>query len=82
MRAWIIFTLVRVGIFAAIFALLLWLLGPDWWWVAAISAALMAAAISFLALDRLRQDAAASLTEARERRGEEKGEDERVEDGE
>jgi len=77
-RAWIVYTLVRVGIFVAILALLLLLLGPQWWWIAAIAAALMAVAISFLALDRLRTAAAEQLAAARAARG--AGDDERAED--
>ena len=68
MRAWLLYTIARVGIFVALFLVLFLLLGPTWWWVAAIAAALMGAAISFLALNRLRADAAAQLAARREGR--------------
>jgi cell division protein FtsW (lipid II flippase) len=69
MRAWLLYSVARVGIFAAIFLVLYFLLGATWWWVAAASAALMAAAISFLALGRVRGEVSTRLATSRERRG-------------
>lgn len=69
MRAWLLYSVARVGIFAALFLVLYALLGATWWWVAAASAALMAAAISFLVLGGLRAEASARLAASRARRG-------------
>lgn len=66
MRAWVIYSLVRVGLFLALFAVLL-LLGIEWW-IAAVAAALMGLALSFLVLGRLRDRVTADLAEARARR--------------
>jgi len=54
-RSWIVYSLVRVGIFAAVFALLYWLLPPEFWWLAAICAALIALSLSYIFLGGLRQ---------------------------
>lgn len=81
MRPWVLYSVIRVGLFLALLVVLL-LLGIDWW-VAAIAAALMALAISFLALGRLRGRVAAKLAEARARRDAgvaETGDDETAED--
>jgi len=68
MRAWLLYSVARVGIFAALFLVLYLVLGSTWWWVAALAAALMAAAISFLALGHLRGAASTQLAASRERR--------------
>jgi hypothetical protein len=51
-RAWVIYSIVRVGLFLALFALL-YLLKVEWW-VAAIAAAIIALCISYIFLGRLR----------------------------
>ncbi len=82
MRPWVIYSLARVGIFLALLVVLL-VLGIKWW-IAAIAATLMALAISYLALGRLRNRVAEDLFAARERREAgivTRGEDETVEDG-
>jgi len=53
-RAWVIYSLLRLGLFAAAFALLYWLLPPDLWWLAAICAALIALSISYIFFSGLR----------------------------
>jgi hypothetical protein len=65
-RSWVLYSVVRLAIFAALMALLLPLLAP--WLHPAIStviAAVMAFCISYLALGRLRTAAAANLAELR-----------------
>ena len=39
MKPWILYSLIRVGIFAAVFALLYMLAGLEWWLAALIAAA-------------------------------------------
>lgn len=68
MRAWVIYSVVRVGLFAGLF-LLLWLLGIEWW-LAAISAAVIALCISYIFLGRLRARVAGEIAARREARGE------------
>lgn len=63
MRAWLLYSLVRIGIFAAVFALLYVLLGPTLWWVAAIFAAVIALCISYIALGGLRGRVTGELAE-------------------
>ena len=61
MHPWVIYSLARVGIFLALLVVLL-VLGIEWW-IAAIAATLMALAISYLALGRLRNRVAEDLFE-------------------
>ncbi len=60
MKPWITYTLIRVGIFAAVFALLYGLLGVHWLIAAAI-AAVLGLSISYLFFRRQRDAAVASL---------------------
>jgi len=53
-RAWVLYSLVRLAIFAAVFALLYWLLPQNLWWLSAICAALIALSLSYIFLGRLR----------------------------
>jgi len=56
---WILYSLVRLGLFAATFAILL-VLEFDWWW-AAILASIIALAISYIFFAPLRNAVAADL---------------------
>lgn len=67
-RSWVIYSLVRVGIFAATFVLLYWLLPADLWWLAAICAALIALSLSYIFLAKLRNRVSADLAARAERR--------------
>ena len=40
MKPWVLYTLIRVGVFAAVFALLYALAGLEWWIAALIAAAI------------------------------------------
>lgn len=59
MSPWILYSLVRLGLFAATFAILL-VLEFDWWW-AAIVASIIALTISYIFFGRLRDAVAADL---------------------
>ncbi len=72
MRAWVIYSLLRVGIFAAVFALLYWLLSPEFWWLSAICAALIALSISYIFLGGLRTRVAEDLAKRTKRSGRQK----------
>lgn len=63
MRAWVLYSLLRLGIFAAAFALLYWLLPQSLWWLAAICAALIALSLSYIFLGRLRDRVTTDLAE-------------------
>ena len=63
MRAWVIYSLLRVGLFIALFTLLL-LLGVVYW-VAAIAAAIIALCISYIFFVRLRGRVAEELVARR-----------------
>ena len=40
MKPWVVYTLIRIGIFTAVFALLYGLVGLEWWIAAAVAAAI------------------------------------------
>ena len=63
MPAWIPFTLVRVGLFAAVFVVLM-LVGLEGW-LAAIVAAILAFMVSFIFFRRMRSRVATQLSDAR-----------------
>jgi len=69
-RTWVLYSLARLGLFAAAFALLYWLLPQDLWWLAAICAALIALSLSYIFLGALRTRVATDLAARRERRRE------------
>jgi hypothetical protein len=62
-RAWVLYSLIRVGIIIAVFALLV-ALGIQWW-LAAIVAAVIALCISYIFLGKLRGQVAADIAERR-----------------
>ena len=63
MRPWIAYTLLRVGLFAAFFAVL-FLLGLEWW-LAAIVAAALGFCVAYIFFRRLRERVALDLAAAR-----------------
>ena len=63
MKAWLVYTLARLGIFAVALAVLL-VIGLRWYW-ATILAALVGLLVSYIALPRLRSDVTASLANRR-----------------
>lgn len=74
-KAWWLYSIIRVGLFAVAFTAV-WLLGARWW-LAAVLAALISAAISILTLGPLREQAAQGLQQWRTQ---ERTEDDIVED--
>lgn len=65
-RTWILYSLIRLGVFAVVLALLLFLqIVP---WVAAILAAIIALCISIIFLRRPREEASKTLYDARANR--------------
>ena len=79
MRAWLLFTAVRLLAFVAPFALL-YALGVDWW-IAALGAAVIGFCVSYIFLAPLRDRAALQLAEARAKAAK-PGADEAAEDAE
>ena len=77
MRAWLLFTAVRLLAFVAPFVLL-YVLGVDWW-IAAIGATVIGFCVSYIFLAPLRNRAARQLAEARAKRAQ-PGTDEDAED--
>ena len=83
MRAWIVYSALRVGVFVVLFALLFALttaigLQPAWL-IAAVVAALLALCVSYIFFSRLRERVALDLAAARAAPAK-SGEDEDVED--
>ncbi|MGN8051293.1 DUF4229 domain-containing protein [Curtobacterium sp. 22159] len=66
MKAWLVYTLARLGIFAAALALLLILTPLPWYW-ATIVAALVGLLVSYIALTKLRANVTESLANRRVR---------------
>jgi type III secretory pathway component EscV len=66
-RTWLLFSLIRIGLFAVVLAILLLLLTPGGVpsWISALLAAIIALCISFIFLRKPREEAAKSLYEAR-----------------
>lgn len=63
MRAWVLYSLVRLGMFAAAFAILYWLLPSELWWLSAICAAIIALSLSYIFLAGMRARVARDLAE-------------------
>lgn len=63
MRAWVVFSVLRLLSFAAPFAVL-YALGIDWW-IAALAAAVIGFCVSYIFLRPLRERVALQLAEAR-----------------
>ena len=77
MRPWIAYSLVRVGLFAVIFAVL-YVIGLPWW-LAGIVAAALGFCVAYIFFRRLRERVAVDL--AASRASTDKRPDEVVEDG-
>jgi len=87
-RAWILYSALRIGIFLALFALLYAVtasIGLDLaWLISAVAAALLALCISYIFLRRLRERVALEVAAARAATGNAgaaSGDDEEAEDG-
>ncbi|MGN6325643.1 DUF4229 domain-containing protein [Pseudolysinimonas sp.] len=83
MRAWVLFTIVRVGLFAVLFAVLYAVtapLGSLAWAGAAVIAALLAFCISYIFFGKLRARVAAEMSERSRARTAKAGSDEDAED--
>ncbi len=80
MRTWVWYSIIRIGLFAAAFALLFWLLGGEFWWLAAICAALIALCLSYIFLGRMRQRIAADIAERTSRKTPPVDQDAEIED--
>ncbi|GAA2074195.1 hypothetical protein GCM10009840_04600 [Pseudolysinimonas kribbensis] len=83
MRAWILYSAVRVGLFAVLFAVVYALTAQLWsfaWAVAAVVAALLAFCISYIFFGRLRARALTELAASRRPREAPAGSDENAED--
>lgn len=83
MRAWVLFTIVRVGLFAVLFVVLYALtaqLGSFAWAGAAVLAALLALCISYIFFGGLRARVAAEMAERTRERKAKAGSDEDAED--
>ena len=65
MSPWIKYTLLRIGLFGAVLALLL-VIGLDWWW-AAIVASIIAMTVSYIFFSSLRDAVALDLHARRTR---------------
>ncbi|KQS14469.1 DUF4229 domain-containing protein [Curtobacterium sp. MCLR17_007] len=65
MKAWLVYTLARLGIFAAALVVL-FVIGLPWYW-ATIGAALVGLLVSYIALPRLREQVTLSLASRRPR---------------
>lgn len=77
-RAWVLYSLIRLGLFAVVFALLYLVAVP--WWLAAILAAVIGFCIAYIFFRPLRDRMALELAEARERSSR-RSADEVAEDG-
>ena len=64
MKPWLQYALIRVGIFAVVFAVL-YLLNPDLWWAWAIGAALISLCVGYIFFGNLRNRIAADIAARR-----------------
>jgi hypothetical protein len=64
-KPWVAYSLIRIGIFAAVFALLMLAAVP--WWLAAVIAAVVGLSVSYIFFSRLRDAVARDLAERRTR---------------
>ncbi|MGK2936242.1 MAG: DUF4229 domain-containing protein [Solirubrobacteraceae bacterium] len=63
MKPWVLYSLVRVGLFAIVFALLL--LTPIPWWLSAVIAAVIGLCISYIFFGKLRDAVALDIAARR-----------------
>ena len=64
MKPWVQYSLVRVGLFAVVFALLT-LINPSLWWLWAIAAAIVSLCISYIFFGKLRDAVALDIVNRR-----------------
>lgn len=64
-KPWVLYSLIRVGIFVVVFGLLL--LTPIWTWLSAIIAAVIGLCVSYIFFGKLRDAVALDLAERRSR---------------
>lgn len=64
MKPWVVYSLLRVGLFAAVFAILM-LLGIEWW-LSAIVAAVVGLCVSYIFFGRLRDRVTRDIATRRE----------------
>ena len=64
-KPWVLYSLIRVGIFVVVFGLLL--LTPIWTWVSAIIAAVVGLCVSYIFFGKLRDAVALDLAQRRAR---------------
>lgn len=64
MKPWVTYSLLRLGLFAAVFALLM-LLNVEWW-LSAILAAIIGLCVSYIFFGRLRDAVALDIAKRRE----------------
>ena len=64
MKPWLQYALIRVGIFAVVFAVL-YLLRPDLWWAWAIGAAVISLCVGYIFFGKLRSRIAADFAARR-----------------
>lgn len=65
MKPWVAYSLVRVGVFAVVFAILLAVTVP--WWLAAIIAAIVGLCVAYIFFGRLRDAVALDIAQRRAR---------------
>lgn len=76
MKPWVLYSAIRVGIFAASFALLYWALGVTWW-LAAVLAAVIGLCVAYLFFRPQRDDVVNALRTRTTQGADEAAEDER-----
>lgn len=82
MKPWLLYAIVRVGLFLLAVAAMWFILGTDWstwWWLAITLAAVIAWAVSYLTFGGLRDQVARDLAARQQRLGDQ---DAAVEDAE
>ncbi|MFZ2963480.1 MAG: DUF4229 domain-containing protein [Rhodoglobus sp.] len=63
MKPWVLYSLVRIGLFAVVFALLL--LTPIPWWLSAVIAAVIGLCVAYIFFGRLRDAVALDIAARR-----------------
>jgi hypothetical protein len=75
-KPWVLYSAIRVGIFAASFALLYWALGVTWW-LAAVLAAVIGLCVAYLFFRPQRDEVVNALVTRATQGADEAAEDER-----
>ena len=79
MNPWLRYSLVRIGIFGAVFVIL-WLVGIVWW-LGAIFATVISFSIGYIFFSQTRESLATDLKQRAERKASQIDEDAKAEDG-